>query len=79
MSLEDFNAIVKGFDPVEPDDDEIVDVTKFSMSELIAEKERLERYLFDRVEALAPKSQEARDAHSLRNAIQVEIAKRTSQ
>ena len=70
-----FESIVEGLN-LNTDTSEVIDVTKLSDSELLNLQHVLSDELRDRSEALFPYSQSARDKHSLRNAVQVEIKKR---
>ena len=70
-----FEDIVDGLD-ITVDETQIVDVSKLGIEELISLKTDLEMELYENKQALSPRSQRFRDIHSLRNAIQVELAKR---
>jgi len=72
---DDFDSIISGLSFDIPED--IVDVSKMSIEELVDKLDELNTELFDMGEALKPITQESRDMHSLRNAIQVEIFKRS--
>ena len=74
-SFDDFDDIVSGLNFDIPND--IIDVTKMSISELVDKLDELNEKLFEMHEALNPRTQEARDMHSLRNALQVELSKRS--
>lgn len=75
--MEDFEDIVSDFDiDISVDDEEVIDVTLLTFEELVEFKEYLEQELYAKEEALNPTSQESRDKHSLRNAIQVELSRR---
>lgn len=56
--------------------DDVVDVTTLSISELVSKFDEINESLFDLGQALRPTTKEARDLHSLRSAIYVEIQKR---
>ena len=71
---DDFESIIEGLEIEEPDD--VVNVQELSTEELINYKIRLEKELFEREEALNPKTQRGRDAHSLRNAVNLELDRR---
>lgn len=62
----------------EMDLSDVVDVQTLSMVELLDLHHKLENDLFDMRQAIHPSNQDARDKHSLRNAIKVEIARRTN-
>lgn len=70
-----FESIVEGLN-LNTDTSEVTDVTKLSDSELLNLRHVLSADLRDSSEALFPHSQSARDKHSLRNAVQIEIQKR---
>ncbi len=59
----------------EPDD--VVDVTKLSTEELMDLISDITDELFNAGQAINPKDQWARDKHSLRNAVQIELRKRS--
>lgn len=71
---DDFDSIIEGLEIEDPDD--VLDVTTLSVPELVELKVKLERELFELQQALMPKTQEARDKHSLRNAVQLELNSR---
>ena len=71
-----FDDIVNGLD-ISVDQTEIVDVSRMDTVALIELKQDLDNELMDSEQALRPVTQDSRDAHSLRNAVQVELAKRT--
>lgn len=73
--MDNFEDIVSGIQITEPE--EVYDVTKLSDETLFLELARLEDELFHMGEALKPKTQKARDLHSERNAIWVEIHRRS--
>lgn len=60
----------------EVDTSDVIDVSTLSTLELFNMFAELNTELFECKEAIRPKSQWARDAHSLRNAIQVELQRR---
>lgn len=62
------------FDAV--DEDEVVSVTDLSTSELLEMVADLTQELLEMHQGIRPKTQEARDKHSLRNACQVELRSR---
>jgi hypothetical protein len=72
---DDFDSIISGLSFDIPED--IIDVSTMSIEELVDKLDELNTELFDMGEALKPTTQESRDMHSLRNAIQVEIFKRS--
>jgi len=72
---DDFDNIVAGMSFDIPDD--IINVSEMSIEELVTTLDNLNEELFDMGEALDPKTQESRDKHSLRNAIQVELFRRS--
>ena len=72
---DDFDDIVSGLDFDIPED--IIDVSQMSIEELLEKLDYLNETLFEMNEALNPKTQNARDMHSLRNAVQVELSKRS--
>jgi len=75
MTMDDpFDDIIAGLDFEEPKD--VIDVSQMSTVDLLTMFYELNLELFGRGEGLRPHSQEARDKHSLRNAIQVELALR---
>ena len=59
----------------EPDD--VVDVTKMSTEELMDLISDITDELFNAGQAINPQAQWARDKHSLRNAVQIELRKRS--
>lgn len=80
MTMDDpFFDIVSGLDvpAAEEVQGDILDVTKLSLSQLQDLIAECEDKLQARFEQLVPRTQEARDLHSLRNAAQVEFRKRT--
>lgn len=74
--VDDFDDIVNGLD-INVDHTEVVDVSRMDTVALIELEQDLNEELMDSEQALRPVTQESRDAHSLRNAVQVELAKRT--
>jgi ribosomal protein L29 len=72
---DDFDNIVAGMSFDIPDD--IINVSEMSIEELVTTLDNLNEELFDMGEALDPKTQESRDKHSLRNAIQIELFRRS--
>ena len=75
MTMDDpFFDIVHSLEIDEPKD--LVDVTKLSIQELLSQFDNINEQLFEMGQALKPTNQEARDLHSLRSAIYVEIQKR---
>jgi hypothetical protein len=78
MTMDDpFFDIINGLDELKLDDSEnVVDVTKLTIAELLSKFDELNNDLFELGEAMNPVSQKARDMHSLRSAIYVEIQKR---
>lgn len=80
MTMDDpFYEIVSDVHITEPDKEEVLDVSTLSTSELLDMFYHLNLELFEHGQALKPTTQEARDKHSLRNAIQVELASRKSE
>jgi len=71
-----FDDIVSGLD-IDVDEDDVLDVTTLSTMELSGLIADLDKDLTEGHEALHPGTQQARDKHSLRNALQVELRKRT--
>lgn len=71
-----FDQIVADLD-LEVDEPDVVNVRTLTSEELFALKGQLEEELLGAKQALRPTSQESRDRHSLRNAVQVEISRRT--
>ena len=74
--MNDFDSIIKGLDMEEVDETEVVNVQHLSTPELISLQGELTDNLLGRGQGLHPSNQDARDDHSLRNAIQVELARR---
>ena len=75
MTMDDpFFDIVHSLEIDEPED--LVDVTKLSVQELLSKFDDINEELFEIGQALKPTTQQARDLHSLRSAIYVEIQKR---
>lgn len=75
MTMDDpFDSIVK--DVYIPEPDFYIDVTKLSTEELMTQFNELNDELFEMGEAIKPHTQRARDLHSLRSAIHLEIRKR---
>jgi hypothetical protein len=72
--MSDFDEITKDLVIEVPQD--IVDVSKMSIYDLLSEYDDLNIELFNMGEAINPVTQKARDLHSKRNAIQVELKKR---
>ena len=60
----------------EVDEDDVVDLTTLSTSDLLERFYECEQYLKDERQLLRPDTQESRDAHSERNAIQVILHER---
>lgn len=58
------------------DTSNIIDVSKLSILEIADKIAEVTNTLFEMREAIIPRSQKARDLHSLRNALQVELSKR---
>ena len=56
--------------------DDVIDVSKLDILTLTSMLDDLNEKLFEMGQALRPATQEARDMHSLRNAVQVELASR---
>jgi hypothetical protein len=56
--------------------EDIVDVSKLTIEELLIKFDDINNQLFELGEALSPQTQNARDLHSMRSAIYVEIQKR---
>lgn len=73
--MSDFDDIVAGVQ-IEVNEAEIMNVMDLPTDRLIELQGELEELLFDEEQALRPRTQEARDNHSLRNAIQVELSRR---
>ena len=73
--MDEFDDIINGIE-IEVDETEIVDVSRMDTVALIELKQDLDNHLMDSEQALRPITQDSRDAHSLRNAVQVELAKR---
>ena len=74
----DFDNFMKesfGESIAEPDD--VVDVSKLSTEDLMDLISDITDELFNAGQAINPKDQWARDKHSLRNAIQIELRKRS--
>jgi hypothetical protein len=69
-----FYDIVSSLEIQEPED--LIDVSKLSVQELLSQFDDINNKLFEMGQALKPSNQEARDLHSLRSAIYVEIQKR---
>jgi len=69
-----FYDIVSNLEIEEPED--LIDVSKLSIQELLSKFDDINNQLFKMGQALKPTNQEARDLHSLRSAIYVEIQKR---
>ena len=75
MSTDDpFFSIVEGLQIDEPES--YVNVSELSIEELLYQFDQLNDELFELEQALNPTTQKARDLHSLRSAIYVEIQKR---
>jgi len=75
MTMDDpFYDIVSNLEIEEPED--LIDVSKLSIQELLSKFDDINNQLFKMGQALKPTNQEARDLHSLRSAIYVEIQKR---
>jgi hypothetical protein len=75
MTMDDpFDSIVDGLELEEPK--YYIDVTKLDIQELLTQFDELNDELFEMEQALRPTTQRARDLHSLRSAIYVEIQKR---
>jgi len=75
MTMDDpFYDIVSSLEIQEPED--LIDVSKLSVQELLSQFDDINNKLFEMGQALKPSNQEARDLHSLRSAIYVEIQKR---
>jgi hypothetical protein len=75
MTMDDpFDSIVDGLELEEPK--YYIDVTKLDTQELLTQFDELNDELFEMEQALRPTTQRARDLHSLRSAIYVEIQKR---
>ena len=75
MTMDDpFDAIVKDIHISEPEF--YIDVTKLPIQELMIQFNELNDELFEMGEAIKPHTQRARDLHSLRSAIHLEIRKR---
>ena len=75
MSMDDpFFSIVEGLQIDEPES--YVNVSELSIEELLYQFDQLNDELFELEQALNPTTQKARDLHSLRSAIYVEIQKR---
>ena len=72
---DDFDDIISGLDFDVPED--VIDVSTMSIEELLNKLDYLNETLFEMHEALNPQTQEARDMHSLRNAVQIELSKRS--
>lgn len=58
------------------DTSDVVDVTKLSTEDLLNLRHELDEELLNGSEMLNPHTQEGRDRHSLRNAVQLELKKR---
>lgn len=72
-----FMELMKGMDTVfDGVSDDVLDVTSLSNKALLERNADILEELLDNGQAVNPTSQWARDLHSLRNAIQVEIRKR---
>ena len=77
MTMDDpFFDIVNNLDVDDVDDKNIIDVTQLSTYDLLSKFDDINNMLFERNEAINPTTQEARDLHSLRSAIYVEIQNR---
>jgi hypothetical protein len=75
MTMDDpFESIVNGLELEEPK--YYIDVTKLDIQELLTQFDELNDELFEMEQALRPTTQRARDLHSLRSAIYLEIQKR---
>lgn len=75
MTMDDpFESIVNGLELEEPK--YYIDVTKLDIQELLTQFDELNDELFEMEQALSPTTQRARDLHSLRSAIYLEIQKR---
>jgi|694.fasta_scaffold118549_5 hypothetical protein len=75
MTMDDpFYEIVNQLEIEEPHD--LIDVSKLSIQDLLSQFDDINNRLFEMGQALKPSNQEARDLHSLRSAIYVEIQKR---
>lgn len=72
--MSDFDDITKDLVIEIPED--VIDVTKMSLLDLLSEYDDINLELFKMDEALKPVTQKARDLHSKRNAIQIELRKR---
>jgi hypothetical protein len=73
----DFDDIVNGLHLEEPEDGEVADITKMSYQELLDIMVATDEDLMNAREARFPKTQWARDLHSLRAAAQIELHRRT--
>lgn len=75
MTMDDpFFDIVQGIEIEEPVD--VLNVRTLASNVLVSKFNELTQALLDREEILNPHTQEARDIHSLRNAVDVELQRR---
>lgn len=72
---DDFDAIVAGIE-IDIDPASVLDVSKLDTPSLAAMQSDIEDELYEMGQALRPETQRARDLHSRRNAVQVELNKR---
>lgn len=70
-----FGQLEDVFKEVE-NDPELVDLTTLTIQQLLELRHEAEQYVLDNRQTLRPQTQEARDAHSRRNAVQLELRRR---
>ena len=71
------NFMMQAFGGAIAEPDDVVDVTKLSTEELMDLISDITDELFNAGQAINPQDQWARDKHSLRNAVQIELRKRS--
>jgi hypothetical protein len=77
MTMDDpFFDIVKDLD-IQIDHESVEDISKLETVEIMLRIEDIETELFQSQQALDPSNQRSRDLHSMRNALQVELRKRS--
>ena len=77
MTMDDpFFDIVKDLD-INIDDESVEDISKLQTVEIMLRIDDIERELFETQQALHPSNQRSRDLHSLRNALQIELRRRS--
>jgi len=77
MTMDDpFFDIVKDLD-IQVDHESVEDISKLETVEIMLRIDDIETELFQSQQALHPSNQRSRDLHSMRNALQVELRKRS--